>query len=167
MTIRARSRIIVFVLSFLIWIFITLPFSFQEFIFALVAASAVALITGEIFLKSGKSFNLRGVLFFLLYLVILFWEMLKANFHVAMIVIHPDVPVKPGFVKVKTQLKEDSSITILSNSITLTPGTLTVDVFKEKGELIVHWIQVETTDIEGCTEAIAGRFEPILRRFMR
>ncbi|OAA30674.1 cation antiporter [Kosmotoga arenicorallina S304] len=167
MNIKTKSRIIVFILSFIVWILITLPFSFQELVFALVASFFVALIVGDVFLNTGKSVVLKGILYFLVYIMILFWEMLKANFHVAMIVIHPEAPIKPGFVKVKTELKEDSSITVLANSITLTPGTLTVDVFKDKGELIIHWIQVETPEIKGCTEAIAGRFEPILRRFMR
>jgi len=167
MTVKTKSRIIVFILSFIVWILITLPFSLQELVFALIASFAIALIVGDVFLKTGKSVALKGILYFFVYIIVLFWEMLKANFHVAMIVIHPEAPVKPGFVKVKTELKEDSSITVLANSITLTPGTLTVDVFKDKGELIIHWIQIETPEIEGCTRAIAGRFEPILRRFMR
>jgi len=48
--------------------------------------------------------------------------MAKANIHVAYIVIHPLLPIKPGIVKVKTKLKRDSALTMLANSITLTPG---------------------------------------------
>jgi multicomponent Na+:H+ antiporter subunit E len=74
-------------------------------------------------------------------------------------VLHPKLPIKPGIVKIKTSLTKDSAITILTNSITLTPGTLTIDVNKEKSEVYVHWIDTESTDTEEATKSIGGRFE--------
>jgi multicomponent Na+:H+ antiporter subunit E len=57
----------------------------------------------------------------------------------------------------------DSGITALANSITLTPGTLTVDV-GEEGVLYVHWINVRVTDIEETTKLIGERFEWFLKK---
>ena len=82
---------------------------------------------------------------------------------VVYLVLHPDMPIKPGIVKVKTKLKSESGVTALANSITLTPGTLTVDVVNEN-ELYVHWLVVESADVDKATEIIVSRFESILKR---
>jgi multicomponent Na+:H+ antiporter subunit E len=58
----------------------------------------------------------------------LFIEIIKANLDVALRVIKPVIPINPGIVKVKTKLKTPMGRLILTNSITLTPGTLTVDI---------------------------------------
>jgi len=98
----------------------------------------------------------------LFYILKFVWEIIKANLEVAYLVIHPMLPIKPGIVKIKTKLNKDSAITVLSNSITLTPGTLTVDVNKDKQELYIHWINVKTQDIDEATEEIGNRFEKTL-----
>ncbi len=71
---------------------------------------------------------LPRVLVFIKYLFVFIWEMIKANLHVAYIVIHPMLPIKPGIVKIKTNLTKGSALTVLANSITLTPGTMSVDI---------------------------------------
>jgi multicomponent Na+:H+ antiporter subunit E len=77
-------------------------------------------------------------------------------------VLHPELPISPGIVKVKTEMTSPLGRTFLANYITLTPGTLTVDM---EGEyLYIHWIYVMTEDVEKATGIIAGRFESILKR---
>jgi multicomponent Na+:H+ antiporter subunit E len=99
----------------------------------------------------------------LAYLFVFLWEMLKANIHVALIVLRPGKPIKPGIVKIKTGLKNETALTILANSITLTPGTFTVDIRPDRGELYIHCITVASFDLETNTAAIGGRFERILK----
>ena len=77
-------------------------------------------------------------------------------------VLHPALPIKPGIVKVKTNLKTDVGRTTLANSITMTPGTITVDIIDDI--IYVHWIYVSSTDPEIYTEKISGRFEKYIRR---
>ena len=79
-------------------------------------------------------------------------------------VIHPKLPINPGIVKVKTTLKTDTALTFLANSITLTPGTLSVDIDKDNGILYIHWIDVKAKDVEGATKIIVERFEKILKK---
>jgi multicomponent Na+:H+ antiporter subunit E len=67
--------------------------------------------------------------------------MAKANVDVAYRVITGRI--NPAIVKINPNLKTDMSLAILANSITLTPGTLTVDVDEETNELYVHWINVD------------------------
>jgi multicomponent Na+:H+ antiporter subunit E len=78
---------------------------------------------------------------FLIYLFPLFFAMAKANVDVAYRVITGRI--NPAIVKINPNLKNDMSLTILANSITLTPGTLSVDVDEETNELYVHWINVD------------------------
>jgi len=103
----------------------------------------------------------KGILCCIIYITVLLWEIMKANFDVAYRVIHPKMPIKPGIVVIKTSLKSDFAKMILANSITLTPGTFTLDVIGD--ELLVHWINVKTEDINEATSLIGHRFEKYLR----
>jgi multicomponent Na+:H+ antiporter subunit E len=85
-----------------------------------------------------------------------------ANLDVVYRVVHPDMPIHPGIVKVKTTLTNPAGRTMLANSITLTPGTLSVDIVDEY--LYIHWINVQAEDVEGATKEIVSKFEGMLRR---
>jgi multicomponent Na+:H+ antiporter subunit E len=91
------------------------------------------------------------------------YYLVKANFDVMYRALHPQMPIKPGIVKIKTNLKTDSAITALANSITLTPGTLTVDV-TDDGYLYIHWINVAAEDVEQATKHISETFEWFIKR---
>jgi multicomponent Na+:H+ antiporter subunit E len=104
----------------------------------------------------------RRWFFFAVYLPYFLVWCVQANLDVALRVIHPDVPIKPGIVKVRTTLTTDMAKTFLANSITLTPGTLTVDI--DGQDFYVHWININTDDAARRTAEICGRFEPLLRR---
>lgn len=86
--------------------------------------------------------------------------LITSNLNVAAIVLSPDLPVRPGIVKVKTKLKSSMGRMLLANSITLTPGTLSVDIDGEW--LYIHWVTVDSPDIEAATQAIVGGFERYL-----
>lgn len=108
--------------------------------------------------------SIRRYIWFLYYIPVFIWECIKANIDVAYRVGHPDLPIRPGIVKVKTTLKSDTALTFLANSITLTPGTMSVDIDAEDGFLYVHWIDVKDKDILKATEIIVKKFENILAR---
>ena len=104
---------------------------------------------------------IKFVIFFPIYLLVVLKEMVKANIDVALRVINPSLPINPGIVEFKTSLKSNALKFILANSITLTPGTLTVDV---KGDsFFVHWIDVKGTEDE-YKNYICGKFEGILKK---
>jgi multicomponent Na+:H+ antiporter subunit E len=87
-------------------------------------------------------------------------SLLKSNLDVALRVIKPIIPINPGIVHVKTKLKSPLARLILANSITLTPGTLTVETSGE--DFYIHWIDVQAADERGATEAIVRNFEKYL-----
>jgi multicomponent Na+:H+ antiporter subunit E len=72
------------------------------------------------------------------------------------------LPIRPGIVKVRTKLKTDMARTFLANSITLTPGTLTVDCVGD--HLYIHWINIVSEDPQEETEIIVRKFERLLER---
>ena len=86
--------------------------------------------------------------------------LVKANFDVASRVITGKI--NPGIVKVQTGLKSDFAVTMLANSITLTPGTLTVDLDDSSNELYVHWIDVKNSD--PAPNEVYGSFGDWIRR---
>ncbi len=87
-------------------------------------------------------------------------ELVKANLNVARIVFSPKIDIQPGIVEIKTRLKTYAGRWALANSITLTPGTLTVDI--QGDSLFIHWINVTDKDPEAATREIAGKFEKYL-----
>jgi len=163
MKIQQRSRLFVFIFSFLVWCALTSIKDIQEVVSGVFVAALVSIVAGKFLITSEKSEHIFKRIFSSIhYLFRFLWEMAKANLHVAFIVLHPSLPIKPGIVKIKTTLTKDSAITVLTNSITLTPGTLTVDVNPEKNEIYVHWIDVLSTDVNKNTKTIGGKFETLL-----
>ena len=73
-------------------------------------------------------------------------EIMKASIFVAKIIIQPTINIKPGIISVPIRAKTDLGITTLSNTITLTPGTLTVDVSDDRSTLYVHCIDIDDAD---------------------
>lgn len=88
------------------------------------------------------------------------WELIKSNLRLAAIVLAPSLPLKPGIVKVRTRLKSRMGRLLLANSITLTPGTLTVEI--DGDWLYIHWVSVESDDVEAATQSIVAGFERYL-----
>ena len=159
------SRLILFFIGLMVWLGLSWPPDLQHLLVGIFVAGFVSYMTGDMFIKRPHMFRhpIRYI-WFLLYLPFFIWECLKANIDVAYRVIHPSRPINPGIVKVKTSLKSDAALTFLANSITLTPGTLSVDIDQERGFLYVHWIDVKDEDIERATKLVVERFERILRR---
>ncbi len=160
-----KSQIILFILAFLIWSFLTWPLDFQHAIIGIFVCGFVSFMTGDMFIRRAHHFkHISRYFWFLYYIPVFIWECIKANIDVAYLVVHPDLPINPGIVKVKTTLKSDTGLTFLANSITLTPGTMSVDIDEENGFLYIHWIDVKDTDTQKATEIIVKNFEDILRR---
>lgn len=160
-----KSALILFILAFIIWALLTWPLDFQHFIIGILVCGFVAFIAGDLFIKRAHLFKHPGrYLWFLYYIPLFIWECIKANIDVAYRVGHPDLPINPGIIKVKTTLKSDTALTFLANSITLTPGTMSVDIDPENGILYIHWINVKEKDTQKATELIVKVFEDVLKR---
>ena len=162
-------RLIYFVLAFVIWVLLAWPFAggqidVQVVTAGVIASAIVALLFHEI-LPQEHHVLISPIRIFwaVVYMPVFFYYVILANFDVVYRALHPKMPINPGIVKIKTRLKTDAGITALANSITLTPGTLTVDL-TEDGFLYIHWINVKSADTEEATKLIAEKFEYFLEK---
>ena len=162
---RSKFRVYLFnfLLSFLVWCALTWTLDPITLTVGIIVASGIVFFLSDLFpSEMALLFIPRRFFWLLAYIPYFIYYLFKANFDVLYRVLHPDLPINPGIVKVRTSLTTDLGKTFLANSITLTPGTLSVDI---EGEyLYVHWINVISKDMEGATEIVVNRFENILRR---
>ncbi len=164
---RLSGNLFVFSITLAVWLLFTWPFAPIQWSMivagALVASLSGILLGGLATRHPRKILNPVRYFWAACYVFVLAWWVLMANLDVAFRILHPEVPINPGIVKVKTELESESAKTALANSITLTPGTMTVDL-SEEGFLYVHWINVSSSQVEEATREVAGRFEWLLRR---
>ena len=142
----------------------------------LIAGAAVSLLvaafSSRFFIHESAFYLLRPDRFLLLlfYCLIVFpIALIKANCDMAFRAFFPKKHLKPGIVKVPSGLTSEYGLSMLANSITLTPGTITLDVVEEDGEpcYYIHWINVQTEDHEKAGEAIKGGLEKWIRRIWK
>lgn len=157
------SSILLFVFLFIIWLLLTLKVTIPNIAVGVLASFIITLFMSKYSLKVKKKvFQIQRYFWALLYLFIFLWECIKANIDVAYRVLHPGLPIKPGIVRAKTNLTTDIAKIFLANSITMTPGTITVDIIEDN--FYIHWIYVYSKDPEIYTYQILGRFEKYLKR---
>jgi len=160
-----KIKFILFLTAFITWTLLNWPVNPESLFIGILVGLFISLVTSDVFKNKPKAFSHLGrYLWFFYYIPVFVWECIKANVDGAYRVIHPDLPINPGIVKVKTTLKSDTALTFLANSLTLKPGTMTVDIDKENGFLYVHWVSVKSEDIDKATELIVSKFERILKR---
>ena len=152
---RSFSTLIIY---FLFWLAYTASFAAEEMIIGIIIATLLSLFTYKSFTQIKSDNNIfKRIISFVAYIPIFIIEMVKANIDVARRVINPNLPINPGIVKINTDLSSDYAKLFLANSITLTPGTLTMDV--KDDSLYIHWIDVASSDKDEQKEQIAGKFE--------
>jgi multicomponent Na+:H+ antiporter subunit E len=157
------KQIVSCALTFAVWLALTWSVTPSNVAAGVFFSIVVAVILSDIYPDGLNAlFEPRRWFWTLVYIPYFFVYVVKANLDVAYRVLHPDVPIHPGIVRVRTTLTGDIGRTALANSITLTPGTLSVDIIDDY--IYVHWINVSTTDVDKQTEIIVDRFERILKR---
>ena len=159
---KIKSLIISILTLFVIWVLLNNNITPE----VLISGGVVAFIVGLIFCYSCDIFsdlklNPKAILYWFLYIFVFISELVKSNFDVARRVISPKLPINPGFVEVKTELKSKLGRMILTNSITLTPGTFTVELTGDT--IFIHWLDVKSDNIEEDTALIVHKFEKYLK----
>lgn len=127
---------------------------------SILSAVLTVILIKHVNFKIDKFFPIRLVKFVFIYIPVFIYKLVLANLDVARRVLSPKIPLNPGIVKVKTDIKSDLGKLTLANSITLTPGTLSIDV--EDDTVYVHAIDVKGKNKAENSKSIAGSFEKIL-----
>lgn len=146
------------VLLALAWMAVTGLYSLANLVFGLVLGGlALELVLRQ---QGRDTYVRRGRRAFGLAWLFLI-ELVKSAWTVAKIVIRPQLGISPGIIAYRTQLKSDGEITLLANLITLTPGTLTVDVSPDRTTLFIHCL--DCSDPDQTRRDIADGFERRIR----
>lgn len=144
-----------FVVLFAFWLVLSWRFDARAMTLGAVFSGFVVLLTRDLLLPwdrsrfdpspAGIRWRVGSVLRFLRYLPWLLREIVLANLSVTKLVLHPRLPVDPQMFAFKTQLRTEAAQVLLAQSITLTPGTITVDVVSD-GTFVVHAIAPSSRD---------------------
>ena len=139
---------ITFIILFVFWIHLSGQFDIFHLTLGVISCALVSRISGNLLFreKSIRSAYPWEVLRFLTYLPWLLYQIVLANIHVAYLVLHPKMLtlIDPHIIRFKVKLKTDIGLTTFGNSITLTPGTITVLIHEES--FYVHAINQKVAD---------------------
>ncbi|VFM94854.1 MAG: multicomponent Na+:H+ antiporter subunit E [Candidatus Kentron sp. G] len=161
MTNQKRNLTALFALLFFFWVLLNGTLAADVLAVGVLVAIAISLLFRDnVTLFSEFHVTPRAFGAMAIYLLYFFRELVISNIKIAGIVISPSMPIKPAIVKVRTHLKSRMGRLLLANSITLTPGTLSLELKDEW--LYVHWVATETTDIDAATARIVRNFERYL-----
>lgn len=157
-----RTQFLLNILLMLIWVLLTGSYALVNFTFGFLLSFGILWIIGR---STGDDryftliFKLIGFVFFFLY------ELTKANLEVAYDVITPKFHMKPGIVRIPLDAQTDTEITLLANLISLTPGSLSLDVSADRKVLYVHAMYI--SDKEAYIRNIKNGFEKRLLSILR
>ena len=150
---RSFSRFVTFILLYLIWLLLSGHYDLFHLSLGILCCSLVAFLSHDLLFENGISKNIFLIITrFISYLPWLIYAVISANIHVAYLVLSPKMPIDPKIIRFKTKLRSDISKVTLANSITLTPGTITMDIVDE--EFYVHAI-----DEKVASDLLTGEME--------
>lgn len=147
---KRNGAILLLILLTIFWMIIASKINTVELIIGFLSSTIIVLYSYDMIFTSDEAtkFTPKSIIALLVLIYTLIREIVFANFEVAKIVLSRKMPINPGFKTIRQPLKKDLNQALFGNAITLTPGTLTVDMNDE--EIIVHGLRLENIDkIEG------------------
>ena len=118
---------------FVLWLLLSESYNLLHMAIGLAAAFGVALLNTDRLTPAAFSIY-WGRLF--AYLPWLLWRIFLSGLHLSVLILHPRLPIDPRMIRHRTELANENAVVLLGNSITLTPGTLTVEANPD--EVLVH-----------------------------
>ena len=143
---RAIAYILTFIIMFGLWILLSGRFDLFHLSLGIMSCALVSVYGAELFFPNLKFRTLPVVWFrFIRYLPWLLYQVVVANIHVMYLTFHPKMidRIDPQIIVFRSQLKSDLALWTLANSITLTPGTITVHI-SIYGDVTFHAIDRES-----------------------
>ena len=145
---RLVSVVLQFAILFVFWLILSGHYDPKYISIGVLSAGLVTFLTNDLFystLRYGERVETKTQLVFLqlwrflAYLPWLLSRIIMANVQVAYLVLHPKMPIEPVLFLFRTQMRKGIAQVTLANSITLTPGTVTVNL--ENGKYIIHTLK--------------------------
>ncbi len=143
---KRLGMLLTFCIMAVFWILLSGVFDAFHLISGIVCCAIVSLLSHDLLVKGKSEKILLKSLRLLIYIPWELWQIVLANIDVAYRVLHPKMPIDPLIIEFETTLRGEFSLVTLANSITLTPGTITILVKPEKGKFLVHAIAKEPAE---------------------
>ncbi|MAT57873.1 MAG: Na+/H+ antiporter subunit E [Ignavibacteriae bacterium] len=150
------------ILLALTWMFLTGDLDFNNFLEGFLIGFAIVLILKA---SSGETKYFSRIPKLISFIIYFTYELILANLKIAMDILTPTHLMKPAIVAIPLDAKTDLEITLLANIITLTPGTLSLDLSKDRKTLYIHAMYVVSA--EETIKEIKEGFEKKLLEVMR
>jgi multicomponent Na+:H+ antiporter subunit E len=145
---RFRQSIPLAIVLFVFWLIFTAKTNWHHLLLGAAASIIVSFFSS--YLLAGRldpHLNTGFAIRFPVFATLLFWEIIKANWDVLKRVFAPSFPISPRIVEFESYLESDIARTILANSITLTPGTVTIEI--EGSRFYIHCLAEDFTEDPG------------------
>ena len=131
----------------IVWLLLNNSFSVGQIILGLILAIAIPRLAYPL---QAKRSRIKKPLKALRFMLLVFWDIVVANFEVAIKVLMPSALLRPAFIAVPLDLREDLPITLLTSTVSLTPGTVSAEVSEDR-----RWLYVHALDMRDEAEVIA------------
>lgn len=142
---KFTEQILMFIMLLAFWLILSPAITIEAIITGSIAVAFVVAFSRDLILTKDESplYSIKKIFLLLSYIPVLVLEIIKSGIDVAKIVLNPKMPISPGFTKIKVPLQMDFTKVLFANSVTLTPGTLTVDIIGD--EYIIHHLTDEAS----------------------
>lgn len=145
-----------------VWVFLTGELNFQNFVEGFVIGFAIIFVTKNVTATSSYVRKIPKIIEFVFYFI---YELIVANIKVTVDILTPKHRMTPAIIAVPLTVDKNFEITLLANLITLTPGTLSLDLSSDKKILYVHSMYVD--DPEKFRDSIKNGFEKKIMEITR
>ncbi|TVP84969.1 MAG: Na+/H+ antiporter subunit D [Acholeplasmataceae bacterium] len=147
---KKHGAALMFVSLLIFWLILAARFDWTTIIAGFFVSLLIVFYNLDLIFNNQEATTLtvRALKALIVLVFVLVFNVIKANFQVAKIVLSPKMPIHPGFKTIRQPLKKELNQALFGNAITLTPGTLTVDMNQD--EIIIHGLRVEhIQDVQG------------------
>ncbi|MFC7372713.1 Na+/H+ antiporter subunit E [Fictibacillus iocasae] len=151
-------QLIINIIIGIVWMFLSENYTFVSFLCGFVVGIFLLYLLNR-FIPDSFYFRYVNAILFLIYLFIK--ELILANIEVLKWVYKPKLDMQPGIIAVPIDLKRNWEITLLANLITLTPGTLSVDISRDQRYIYIH--AIDLPDVNDTIMSIKDSFEKAIR----
>ena len=162
---RIAALLSTWIFCFLIYLALVWSTAAEELILGAIASFLVALFASRFLIRENPAYFLsvkRLACLFVYFFFVLPVELVRANWDMARRAFSRKLPDNTGIVRVPTNLVSDYGLLMIANAITLTPGTITMQISEDeegKNHLYIHWIDVTEESGAPAGDAIKGRLE--------
>ncbi|MDR5659336.1 Na+/H+ antiporter subunit E [Serpentinicella sp. ANB-PHB4] len=153
---KSKYNVTVFLFLIIFWLILSPLLNIQSILIGSIASILIVFYARDIAFtnKEIPKYSLKNLVIYVKFVLRLLVEIVKANIEVALIVLNPKLPLSQCFIKVPLKINNDIVKVIYGNAVTLTPGTLTVDV--EEDGFLIHALTKDAAD--GMTDSIIEHY---------